>query len=135
MIRLLKILNEIIIGHGLTVTKWNGWLCLDIFYESLLYRVDKIENTYAWIIETEISKINSKIWENSIIFIKIIPEINCPEDPRRDNNKWPAIILAVKRIERVIGRIISLIDSIITINGMRRAGVPCGVRWVRRLLR
>lgn len=104
-------------------------------YESLLYRVDRIEKTYAWIIETEISKINKRIWENSIKFIRKILEINCPEDPKRDNNKWPAIILAVSRIDKVIGRIISLIDSIITINGINRAGVPWGVRWVSRLFK
>lgn len=135
MIKLLKILNEIIIGHGLTVTKWKGWLCLDIYYESLLYKVDKIENTYAWIIDTEISKINNKICENNIIFIKSILEISWPEDPKRDSSKWPAIIFAVKRIERVIGRISNLIDSMITIKGINKAGVPWGVRWVRRLFK
>lgn len=85
--------------------------------------------------ETEISRIKSKIWEDNIIFIKKILEINCPEDPRRDKSKWPAIILAVSRIERVIGRIINLIDSIITINGINNVGVPWGVRWVRRLFK
>lgn len=53
----------------------------------------------------------------------------CPEDPRRDNNKCPAIILAVKRIDSVIGRIISLIDSIITIKGIKSQGVLDGVKW------
>lgn len=85
--------------------------------------------------DTEISKIKSKIWENSIIFIKKILEISCPEDPKRDRSKWPAIILAVSRIDRVIGRIINLIDSIITINGISSVGVPWGVKWVRRLFK
>lgn len=85
--------------------------------------------------ETEISKINNKIWENSIIFIKKILEINCPEDPKSDRSKWPAIMLAVSRIERVIGRIINLIDSIITMNGINNAGVPWGVKWVSRLFK
>lgn len=65
----------------------------------------------------------------------IILEINWPEDPKRDNNKCPAIILAVSRIDRVIGRMISLIDSIITINGISKVGVPCGVRWVIKVLK
>ena len=39
-------------------------------------------------------------------------------NPRRVNNKWPAIIFAVRRIDNVKGRIIKLIGSIITINGI-----------------
>lgn len=70
----------------------------------------------------------NKICENIIMFIRINLEINCPDDPSNDRSKWPAIILAVRRIERVIGRIISLIDSIITIKGIRGIGVPWGVR-------
>lgn len=38
--------------------------------------------------------------------------------------------MAVNRIDRVIGRIISLINSIITINGIKIVGVFEGVRWV-----
>ena len=45
-------------------------------------------------------------------------EIFKPEEPRRVNSKWPAIILAVKRINNVKGRIIKLIDLTITINGI-----------------
>ena len=51
-------------------------------------------------------------------------EINCPDEPNRDNNKCPAIILAVRRMAKVKGRIIKLIDSIITIKGIRITGVP-----------
>lgn len=94
-----------------------------------------MENTYAWIIDTEISRINKRVCENSIRFIRKILEINCPEDPRSDRSKWPAIILAVNRIDKVIGRIISLIDSIITMNGINKAGVPWGVRWASRLFK
>lgn len=45
------------------------------------------------------------------------------------NNKWPAIILAVRRIVKVIGRIIFLIVSINTMNGISKMGVPCGIIW------
>lgn len=38
-------------------------------------------------------------------------------------------MLAVSRIERVMGRIINLINSIITINGIKIVGVFEGVRW------
>ena len=60
--------------------------------------------------------------------------IDWPEDPKRDSNKCPAIILAVRRIAKVNGRIISLIVSIIVINGISTTGVPCGVRWVNKSL-
>jgi len=38
-----------------------------------------------------------------------------PEDPIKDINKCPAIMLAINRMARVIGRIINLIVSINTI--------------------
>lgn len=85
--------------------------------------------------ETEISKVNNKIWENNIRFNKIKLFINCPEDPSRDRSKWPAIIFAVSRIESVMGRIISLIDSIKTMKGINNLGVPWGVKWVIRSLK
>lgn len=53
---------------------------------------------------------------------------------RRDNSKCPAIILAVSRTERVIGRIIFLIVSIITINDDSIIGVPSGTRCVNMWL-
>ena len=43
-------------------------------------------------------------------------EIFNSEEPRRVNSMWSAIIFAVRRIDNVKGRIIKLIDSIITIN-------------------
>lgn len=55
-----------------------------------------------------------------------------PDDPSNDSSKCPAIILAVRRIAKVKGRIIRLIDSIITIKGIRMKGVPWGVRWEKK---
>ena len=46
-------------------------------------------------------------------------EIFNSEEPRRVNSKWPVIIFADSRIDNIKGRIIKLIDSIITINGIR----------------
>jgi len=43
--------------------------------------------------------------------------------PNRVINKWPATIFAIRRTAKVKGRIILLIDSIKTINGIRRLGV------------
>jgi len=54
-------------------------------------------------------------------------EIFNPEQPRRVKSKWPAIMFAVKRIDKVKGRIIKLIDSIITISGISIKEVPDGV--------
>lgn len=50
--------------------------------------------------------------------------INRPDDPSKVKSKCPAIMFAVSRIDRVIGRIISLIDSINTIKGIKINGVP-----------
>ena len=52
-----------------------------------------------------------------------------PVLPIRVNNKWPAIILAANRTAKVPGRIIFLIVSIKTINGIKAAGVPWGTKW------
>jgi hypothetical protein len=54
--------------------------------------------------------------------------IEGPLFPRRVNNRWPAIIFAVKRTANVPGRIKLLIVSMITINGISIVGVPCGTR-------
>lgn len=73
-------------------------------------------------IATHISNINMNICINKIIiiielkFIKVI-------------NKCPAIILAVNRIDREIGRINILIVSIIVIKGVNKIGVLRGIRW------
>ena len=52
--------------------------------------------------------------------------IDNPVDPSKHNKRWPAIILAVSRMAKVIDRINNLIDSIKTIKGIRTDGVPCG---------
>jgi len=62
-------------------------------------------------------------------------EIFNHEEPRRVNSKCPAIIFAVKRIDNVKGRIIKLIDSIITINDISIKGVSVGVKWVNKLFK
>lgn len=69
-----------------------------------------------------------------IIKVRRIILIFCPDDPNNDSRRWPATMLAVSRIERVIGRIINLINSIITINGIKIVGVFEGVRWVNMCL-
>lgn len=55
--------------------------------------------------------------------------IEGPVFPKSVIRRWPAIILADRRIARVPGRIRFLIVSIKTINGIRTGGVPCGTRW------
>ena len=49
--------------------------------------------------------------------------------PSKDNNKWPAIMLAANRTAKVKGRINILTDSITTINGINTPGVPSGTKW------
>jgi len=50
--------------------------------------------------------------------------------PINVNNKWPAIMFAVKRIAKVPGRIKFLIISIQTIKDINNGGVPWGTRWI-----
>lgn len=64
-----------------------------------------------------------------IINIKNWIGIIIPEFPNNVKIKCPAIILADNRTESVIGRIIFLIVSIHTINGIKILGVPFGTRW------
>lgn len=49
--------------------------------------------------------------------------------PNRVISRWPAIMLAVKRTDREIGRIRFLIVSIRIMNGIRIVGVPDGIMW------
>jgi len=50
-------------------------------------------------------------------------------DPSRDIRRCPAIKLAVKRTQRVTGRIMFLVISIMTIKFISPVGVPCGSKW------
>lgn len=52
-----------------------------------------------------------------------------PVFPRRVIRRCPAIILAANRTAKVPGRIIFLIVSMITINGIKAGGVPWGTKW------
>lgn len=87
-----------------------------------------MENTYAWIIATASSKVVrinlpgiAKINLDLVISIK---------SPNRLIRRWPAIMLAVKRMDSVIGRIILLTSSISTMKFMSGAGVPLGMVWI-----
>jgi hypothetical protein len=48
--------------------------------------------------------------------------------PNNDISRCPAIKLAVSRTHNVIGRMILLTNSIITMNIIKAEGVPCGTR-------
>lgn len=45
---------------------------------------------------------------------------------RRPKTMWPALILAAKRNDRVRGRTVILVVSIITRNGFNQSGAPSG---------
>lgn len=79
-------------------------------------------------IDTLNSNINRIICVNKIIKLKINKD-NSKLCLKRVNSKCPAIILAVNRIERVLGRIKFLIVSINTIKGINIKGVPWGIKW------
>lgn len=50
--------------------------------------------------------------------------------PNKVIKRCPAIILAVNRIVKVIGRIIFLVVSIQIINKIKIIGVPWGTKWI-----
>jgi len=78
--------------------------------------------------DTADSSTKSRIWTIIKMLTSEILSMG-PVFPKRVINKWPAIILADKRIARVPGRITFLIVSIHTINGIKTAGVPWGTKW------
>lgn len=80
-------------------------------------------------IDTADSSVSRIIWTSNKIGKNKINNFG-PIFPNNVNNRCPAIIFAVNRIVRVIGRIILLIDSINTINGIKIFGVPCGTKCV-----
>ena len=72
-----------------------------------------------------------------MVIISTIILINArlgPWDPNNVSNKCPATIFAANRIDKVIGRIILLIVSIITIMGIKNVGVPTGTKWANNIL-
>jgi hypothetical protein len=74
-----------------------------------------------------IATADSNIKRSSCVIINNeinIVERELPVFPSKVNNKCPAIILAESRTAKVPGRIIFLIVSIITMKGIRTAGVP-----------
>lgn len=64
----------------------------------------------------------------------MISDKDGPVFPSKVNKRCPAIILAANRIANVPGRIMFLIVSIHTINGIRTGGVPWGTRWANILI-
>lgn len=92
-----------------------------------MYRTNKIKNTYGWIKATAISRAITTIspktdWKINKFFKA--PILN------KTIIIWPAVKLAIKRIDKVRGRMIKLIDSISTINGIRIDGHPNGTKWL-----
>jgi len=79
-------------------------------------------------IATALSNINNKICV-IINVIRIILEAIAVWFPKSVIRRCPATIFAIRRTERVTGRITFLIDSIKTIKGIRADGVLCGTKW------
>lgn len=93
-----------------------------------MYRTNKIKYTYGWIKATAISRAITTIspktdnWKINKFFKA--PILN------KTIIIWPAVKLAIKRIDKVRGRMIKLIDSISTINDIRIDGHPNGTKWL-----
>lgn len=84
--------------------------------------------TYAWMTDTATSSIVS-IRRKARRDLSILTPNGGAAELRRDKRRWPATMLADRRIERVKGRITLLTSSIITIKGIRIGGVLRGTKW------
>lgn len=54
--------------------------------------------------------------------------------PTRLRTMWPALMLAAKRNDKVIGRTKILVVSISTRNGFNQSGAPSGRKWATEAL-
>jgi hypothetical protein len=87
--------------------------------------------TYAWIKDTADSSKNKTI---KIKYLEIYLEVNIKmKFPNNLIKRCPATIFAVRRIERVKGRIIFLTNSITTMKLASGMGVPLGTVWANIL--
>lgn len=86
-----------------------------------------MENTYAWIAATADS--NNMIPICSAIIRGIRGAVELIFSPSNAIRICPAVMLAINRTAKAPGRIILLIVSIKTINGIRIGGVPEGIVW------
>lgn len=91
-----------------------------------MYILIKIVNTYLWINATAISR-NTRIRSTTEIPLSMWILF-----AHRAIKMWPAVMFADKRTDNVIGRIIWLALSIMTINWERAKGVLSGTRWLRK---
>lgn len=93
-----------------------------------MYKLIRIVNTKAWIIDTAVSITVTSVRQNvtgnvfAIIGTKALLIISII--------KWPAIKLAISRRVNVIGRIIKLISSIITRARISAVGLDLGTIWI-----
>ncbi len=116
-------------GHGLGEIIWKEWNCDDICYRvSDKYMDNSMVKTYLWIKATAISKINKII---KTLEKKFSRKIGCL---LRAIKMCPAVILAQRRTDSVIGRIICLTLSMIVINWESNKGVDRGTKWLRKWL-
>lgn len=83
-------------------------------------------NTYVWIKATAISR-RKRIARMGVNWFII--KIGLLHKAIR---MWPAVILAARRTDRVMGRITCLTVSIKVINWERGRGVPKGTRWLKK---
>ena len=84
-------------------------------------------------IATAASRSKRRIWAE-IRIRRTGVEIELPEFPNSVSRRWPAIMLAARRMASVAGRMTFLIVSITTINGIKGPGVPRGTKWANMWL-
>lgn len=92
-----------------------------------MYREERLIKTYPWIKATPTSRIvniNTPTIKNlRRCHLSLVAGLLTST-----SNKWPATILAARRIPSVRGRINLLTSSINTIKGISTLGVPSGTK-------
>ena len=116
-------------GQGLGEIMWKGWYWFNISYRVSLKYIDKsITKTYLWINATANSRIRSTI-RLKLVMLRIKIELLASAI-----KICPAVMFAHNRTDRVIGRMIWLMVSIIVINWDRAKGVDRGTKWLKKWL-
>ena len=123
--------NEHIPAFKITLLLGFGNICIAV--NILLHYNITNQICHSIFLRKTITNINNKI--NPINnTIRTTLDAPGPWEPSNVNSKWPATILAANRIDSVIGRIILLTVSIITIIGIKAGGVPKGTKCANKLL-
>lgn len=83
---------------------------------------------------TSRTKSSTKTTKTSLLMVGVLLNNQVAVDSRK-RRRCPAVRFAASRRPRAIGWARRLRVSIHTITGIRAEGVPCGTKWLSRLLK